>query len=96
MLVRENGENVTFGGNTLMKFDGNNTPWANLAGDELYIYGQRIMMMKNPENHGKIEQFKYTDENGAQIVGTYNESKNTGLSVIRKAIQALVLVLLHY
>ena len=22
------------------------------------------------------EQFKYTDENGAQIVGTYNESKN--------------------
>ena len=41
LLVREQGENVTFGGNTFMNFNGNNEPWANLAGSELYIYGQR-------------------------------------------------------
>ena len=41
LLVREQGKNVTFGGNTLYKFGGNNSPWLNLAGSQLYIYGQR-------------------------------------------------------
>lgn len=41
LLVREQGKNITFGGNTLYKFGGNNSPWVNLAGNELYIYGQR-------------------------------------------------------
>lgn len=41
LLVQTQGKNVTFGGNTLYQFGGNNQPWANLAGSELYIYGQR-------------------------------------------------------
>ena len=41
LLVQTQGKNVTFGGNTLYQFAGNNQPWANLAGSELYIYGQR-------------------------------------------------------
>lgn len=41
LLVQSGTKNITFGGNTFYDFGGNNEPWANLAGNELYIYGQR-------------------------------------------------------
>ena len=41
-IKADNGsQNVTFGGNTLSQFGGNNSPFATDVGTELFIYGQR-------------------------------------------------------
>lgn len=41
ILIQNGARNVTIGGNSFYQYEGNNTPWMNLAGSETYIYGQR-------------------------------------------------------
>jgi len=41
LLAQSGTRNLTFGGNVFYQYGNNETPWLNLAGDQMFIYGQR-------------------------------------------------------